>query len=283
MKFFKHESISMPGDRINEDIVCSTDTYGWVIDGATGLNNKNLTGTDSDAFWFVNEWNEYLKESITDSSRNIKEIVSSGIEFISNKFHQIIEQVHPDKIDLPSASIVIIRVNDNKMEYFLLGDCTLIIQNASGESLVHKQYLLEKLDGIAKAEVLKLIRDKGMKFSEAKQKISSLLIKHRLLKNTPEGYWTLEFEKEAVEKSLWGSVDLEECQKVLLMSDGFSAIFDSYSYTNKDNIISLIEEQGLQRACSIIRAIENEDSEILRFPRFKKSDDASAVFFIKYR
>lgn len=249
MKFFKHESISMPGDRVNEDIVCSTDTYGWVIDGATGLNNKNLTGTDSDAFWFVNEWNEYLKDNIIDNSRSIKEIVSRGIELIGNKFYQIIEPEHPDKIDLPSASIVIIRVNENKIEYFLLGDCTLIVQDASGKSLVLKQYLLEKLDGIAKAEVLKLVRDRGMKFAEAKQKIRSLLIKHRLLKNTPEGYWTLEFEKDAVEKSLFGSFDLEECKKILLMSDGFSAIFDSYSYTDKDNIISLIEKDGLQRTC----------------------------------
>lgn len=279
MKFSNRDSISNAGNKINEDIVYVTDNYGWVIDGATGLNNKNFTNSNSDANWFVNEWNNYLKENISDKSASIKEIIIKGIEYISNKFYGITGLKHVDKVDLPSASIVLLRINNKIVEYFLLGDCTLIVQNNNDESLIIKQNLLDILDNKAKIEMAKLMTNEGMNFIQARQKIKPLLIKHRMLKNIKNGYWTLEFDKNAVENSICGFLEVDECKKTLLMSDGFSAIYDNYNYVDKNNIISLIEKHGLQQIYNRIRFIEEEDRDILKFPRFKKSDDASAVIF----
>lgn len=281
MKFSTYDFISMSEDRVNEDIAYAENNYGWVIDGATGLNKTNLTGSKGDVYWFVNEWNNYLKDNILDKSKDIKEIVSKGMDFIGNKFNKISSLKYPDKVDLPAASIAIIRINNNKVEYFLLGDCTLIVENNNGKSSIIKQTLLDKLDNIAKAEMNKLMLNEGISFIEARQRINPLLIKHRLLKNTPEGYWTLGFDRNAVENSLYGYLDLEECKKALLMSDGFSAIFDNYKYIEADNLISIIEKQGLHQVYKTIRLIENEDSDVVKFPRFKKSDDSSAVIFLQ--
>ncbi|AKN34132.1 hypothetical protein Ccar_05735 [Clostridium carboxidivorans P7] len=271
----------MSEDRVNEDIAYAENNYGWVIDGATGLNKTNLTGSKGDVYWFVNEWNNYLKDNILDKSKDIKEIVSKGMDFIGNKFNKISSTKYPDKVDLSAASIAIIRINNNKVEYFLLGDCTLIVENNNGKSSIIKQMLLDKLDNIAKAEMNKLMLNEGISFIEARQRINPLLIKHRLLKNTPEGYWTLGFDKNAVENSLYGYLDLEECKKALLMSDGFSAIFDNYKYMQADDLISIIEKQGLHQVYKTIRLIENEDADVVKFPRFKKSDDSSAVIFLQ--
>lgn len=281
MKFSTYDFISMSEDRVNEDIAYAENNYGWVIDGATGLNKTNLTGSKGDVYWFVNEWNNYLKDNILDKSKDIKEIVSKGMDFIGNKFNKISSLKYPDKVDLPAASIAIIRINNNKVEYFLLGDCTLIVENNNGKSSIIKQTLLDKLDNIAKAEMNKLMLNEGISFIEARQRINPLLIKHRLLKNTPEGYWTLGFDRNAVENSLYGYLDLEECKKALLMSDGFSAIFDNYKYIEADNLISIIEKQGLHQVYKTIRLIENEDADVVKFPRFKKSDDSSAVIFLQ--
>ncbi|WP_243124317.1 hypothetical protein [Clostridium sp. AWRP] len=136
-------------------------------------------------YWFVNEWNNYLKDNILDKSKDIKGIVSKGMDFISNKFNKISSLKYPDKVDLPAASIAIIRINNNKVEYFLLGDCTLIVENNNGNSSIIKQTLLDKLDNIAKAEMNELMLNEGISFVEARQRINPLLIKHRLLKNTP--------------------------------------------------------------------------------------------------
>ncbi|HEY8889986.1 MAG TPA: hypothetical protein VIM70_06995 [Clostridium sp.] len=281
MKFASHDSISIAGKKINEDIVYATDNYGWVIDGATGLNNKNLTTSSSDANWFVNEWNKYLKENILDNSISIKEIVYNGIEIVSNKFNKITSLKNLDKVDLPSASIVILRIKNMMIEYFLLGDCTLIVQNNNGESSIIKQKLLDILDDKAKMEMAKLMANQGMNFTDARQKINSLLVKHRRLKNVANGYWTLEFDKNAVEYSLCGYLEFDECKNALLMSDGFSAIYDNYNYVDKNDIVNLVKKQGLKKIYKSIRFIEKEDEEILKYPRFKKSDDSSAVIFSK--
>lgn len=279
MKFLIHDIISMPGYKLNEDVVYATDTYGWVIDGATGLNNVNLTGSESDAYWFVNEWDSYLKQNIFDNTIGINEIISKGIDNISNKFNEISTVKNPNKVDLPSASIVVIRINNNKAEYFLLGDCTLIVQDNNRKSSIIKQKLLDRLDNISKSKMMKLMNNEGLRFFEAREKINSILVKHRSLKNTYEGYWTLEFDKEAVKNAIYGYLDFSECKKALLMSDGFSAIFDNYNYTDENNIISLVEKEGLENVYQRIRTIEEEDEDILKYPRLKKSDDASAVIF----
>ncbi len=280
MKFSINDFISMPGTKVNEDIAYAEDTYGWVIDGATGLNKINLTGSKGDVYWFVNEWNNYLKENISDKSKGIKEIISEGLDRISNKFNEVSALKHPNKVDLPSASIALIRINNNKVEYFLLGDCTMIVQDSNGKSTIIKQTLLDQFDNIAKAEMRKLIVNDGLSFTEARQNITPILIKHRLLKNTSEGYWTLGFDKNAVENSICGCFDFVECKKALLMTDGFSAIFDNYNYIDSDDIISIIEKQGLHQIYNSIRLIEEDDSDVVKFSRFKKSDDASAIIFL---
>ena len=58
----------------NEDIIGLSPYGAWVLDGATGLNNKNLVSNESDAKWYVNWWNKYLHDNM---KRNVslKEIM----------------------------------------------------------------------------------------------------------------------------------------------------------------------------------------------------------------
>ena len=39
--------------KFNEDVVGINPFGAWVLDGATGLNGKNLVSTESDARWYV--------------------------------------------------------------------------------------------------------------------------------------------------------------------------------------------------------------------------------------
>jgi len=72
---------------------------------------------------------------------------------------------------------------------------------------------------------------------------------------------------------------VREGARLLLMSDGFSAISDAYRHVGDSELIELVEKEGLEHVYDIIRDIENKDAGCMKFPRFKKSDDASAVFF----
>ena len=50
--------------KFNEDVVGINPFGAWVLDGATGLNGKNLVSTESDARWYVQWWNRYLYKNI---------------------------------------------------------------------------------------------------------------------------------------------------------------------------------------------------------------------------
>ena len=70
--------------KYNEDIIGVNPFGAWVLDGATGLNNKNLVSKKSDANWYVNWWNNYLHQNISKKS-TLKEIMMDGIEKIKNE------------------------------------------------------------------------------------------------------------------------------------------------------------------------------------------------------
>ena len=62
----------------NEDMVGICKKGAWVLDGATGLNNKNLISKESDAKWYVSWWNKYLQENISKNT-SLKKIVLDRI------------------------------------------------------------------------------------------------------------------------------------------------------------------------------------------------------------
>lgn len=104
-------SFSKAGNKINEDIAYSTDNYGWVIDGATGLTNSKLTNGNSDAQFFVSKWDECLRKNIEDFSRDLKEIIKDGISKIKGDFENEcgINFDTINSVSVPSASIIVLR------------------------------------------------------------------------------------------------------------------------------------------------------------------------------
>jgi serine/threonine protein phosphatase PrpC len=64
---------------------------------------------------------------------------------------------------------------------------------------------------------------------------------------------------------------------VLLCSDGFLALASDYERYDADALLAACLSRGLKPLCDELRDIERGDREGRRFPRFKVSDDATAV------
>lgn len=274
----KYETISKGGKPVNEDVVYGSPNYWWILDGATGLNTKNLTTGKSDAQWYVKKWDEYLKLNLKDLERPLTQIVSDGIDRVKDAFYKECGLSNIEKIEKPSSTIALIRKVENRIEYFLLGDCTLLVKDTNGQVNRIKDNSIEKFDTAAINAMKKNIEIKGMSFQQARKDVNDILIKNRMLKNTYEGYWILEFEKEAVKHSVYGSIDIKELSSMLVMSDGYAAVCDLYKYFDEDELIYNIEKKGIEYIYNVIRKIEEEDYECKKYLRFKKGDDASAIF-----
>ena len=64
----------------------------------------------------------------------------------------------------------------------------------------------------------------------------------------------------------------------MLATDGFLALATDYERYDAKGLIAAVAEQGLSALMDELRAIEADDPDGVRFPRFKQSDDATALF-----
>lgn len=260
----------------NEDVVGICKKGAWVLDGATGLNNKNLISEESDAKWYVSWWNKYLSENLN-KNKPLKEIVLNGLENIKREYLLKLNGLEIQELDTPSASVVIIKFHKSKLEYFLLGDCTLMFKDLN-KNLLIKDERVCKFDDEIYRKMYNLNKIESLTIDEKKKILLPFIIENRLKKNSEEGYWILEFNKEAVEKAVHGFIDIENEAKIIMSSDGFSCAWDRYNIFNKNEIIEIGQYKGIEYIKNETRKLEDKDKKGLIFPRFKKSDDSSCVY-----
>ena len=64
---------------------------------------------------------------------------------------------------------------------------------------------------------------------------------------------------------------------VLLASDGFLALVSDYKAYDVESLMEAVRDIGLDALGAELRAIEHNDPRGTQFPRFKQSDDATAL------
>lgn len=262
--------------RYNEDIVGVTPWGAWVLDGATGLNNKNLVAKDSDAKWYVSWWNEYLHNNIK-NDKSLKNIMLSGIKDIKHDYYKQIGENKIEKLDTPSSSISIIKFYENKLEYFMLGDCSIHLEYDEN-TIIIKDKILCELDKVVYNQMEKLPDLAKLSFESIKQRVISTIIENRLKRNTKEGYWILEFDEHAISEAIHGEIYIDKGIKLMLASDGFSCISDRYKLIEDEKILETVENRGVGSIYNELRAFEEKDFSTTKFPRFKIKDDCSCVY-----
>lgn len=260
----------------NEDIVRVCKYGAWILDGSTGLNKKNLISKESDAKWYVSWWDKYLYENIN-KDKSLKTIVCEGIENIKQEYLSTLAGIKLEKLDMPSASVAIVKFYKDKVEYFLLGDCTIVI-NDTNENIILKDDGVCKFDNMIFEKMKKLNKNKSLSVKDKKDILLPYIIENRLKKNSEEGYWILEFDELAVEKSMHDYISINDELKLIISSDGFSCAYDRYNIFSVENIIQIVEENGIEYVNDKVRKLEHEDKNGLIFPRFKESDDSSCAY-----
>ena len=260
----------------NEDIVRVCKYGAWILDGSTGLNKKNLISKESDAKWYVSWWDKYLHENIN-KDKSLKTIVCEGIENIKQEYLSTLAGIRLEKLDMPSASVAIVKFYKDKVEYFLLGDCTIVI-NDTNENIILKDDGVCKFDNMIFEKMKKLNKNKSLSVKDKKDILLPYIIENRLKKNSEEGYWILEFDELAVEKSMHDYISINDELKLIISSDGFSCAYDRYNIFSVENIIQIVEENGIEYVNDKVRKLEHEDKNGLIFPRFKESDDSSCAY-----
>ena len=279
------DSISDAGSapRPNEDAGGGNATCAFVIDGATGLGGKNIVGLNgSDAAWLA-QFAQSAFEQMVRPGRAMAEIVREFNERAANVVHEAAHALPLEPWNLPVAGFQMVRIEDDTVVTHGLGDCRLFLLGSDGftfETTALKEAAAAEREGAR----LALAHAGGFSAFQAlaeEPMVRDELRRHRAAYNSPaSGIWTLGVEPEAGEHLASEALHCALPATGLLCTDGFAALVDQYQRYDACELVSAASEGGLSSLLDELRRIERvEDPDGLKYPRFKMSDDATAVLF----
>ncbi len=278
------DSISLPGSasRPNEDAFGEAPGCAFVIDGATGLGaNLLVANHDSDAAWLAAFARVHFEEMIR-PGRPIADIVRQ----INRLAARIVEYAAAGEVipawQLPIAGFSMVRIENGALAVHALGDCVVMAADGNSGAFHHTA-----VSGQAAAE-----RDAARQAVAASGGLArygslathpetrTALRASRETCNTPGGLWTLGTNPVAAGHIVTARVDLRPPFVGLAMTDGFSALSDNYGRYAPAELVRIAEGNGLAALADELRHIETvEDPDGIAHPRFKVSDDATAILF----
>ncbi len=267
------EAILLAGDRAkqNDDACGFTSNRAWVIDGATDMHDAPLTGAASDAGWIAHFANAYFHAA---EGSDLVMVMRGASAAATETFRYVAQGRAIERWQSPIASVLMIEARDGVVTGADLGDCRVFALDADGGV----QVIGGPGDaGDNEAKLAAQQTDAHKPLLQRTQTID-MLRRNRAALNHPGGSnWTFGLDPECADHARTWSLTLKRPAHLLLMTDGFAALADRYDAYGAGNLVRAALTRGVQELGRELRAIEAADDSYIKYPRFKASDDATAL------
>ena len=276
MPFEVLDTLSIPGDALkpNDDAFAHIERAAVVLDGATNLGEPLLPG-ESDAAWLAHFGARRLVahlrdgESPTDALRYALHDAKTSFEALRRREPQAAWEV-------PYASMALAAETEGGFDFLWFGDCAALLQRAGGEPEVLGHVFAAK-EREAKGAARAASELKRAPVADGSLAPYLPLLRSERNRMNSGKRWAFSPDPRAAEHVHKARIVAERGSHLLLASDGFLALVSDYAAYTPQSLLAKALEGGLGALGEELRAIEDADAEGHRFPRFKKSDDATAV------
>ncbi len=173
--------------------------------------------------------------------------------------------------ELPSASLIVARVADEALEVAWLGDCAGLLRGATGIGRLGEPPRVKDKESALVAST------GGHGQGGVRTRTAPVLSALRKARDRS----TVRIFGEGApgpDNVRTTRIPCAPGDDILLMTDGFSALMDAYAAVDAAGMMARLAVDGLLPLAGELRAIEAEDAACTRYPRFKKSDDATAIW-----
>lgn len=268
------EGASAPGrsDRANEDRWGTSGDAVWVIDGATGLGDEPLLDGPSDAAWLAGEMDAAFRAMVEAGERDPLAILAGAGERIEPAFVASRRRPPRERYEIPTAAVLLAVFEADAVRVAELGDCRLTVKIERAVTVVggsEEGRALERENAGAVGGAGRSVRT---------PQVLALLREVRNRANTETGYAIFAPDAGAAGRARRHTLAWNGDGLALLATDGFDALASDYGRYGQDSLVDAARHRGLETLIAEIRTIEHEDDpDRVRFPRFKTSDDATAV------
>ncbi len=273
--------LSSPGSTAtaNQDRCGFTKEAMWVIDGAMNLDTIAVSPGGDDAEWIAASLHEFLLDVDWSAYASTIDVLKDASRQMSEQYAGWVAESPIKPATFPSATLAIVRRLNDSLEYAILGDCSItVIDRVNLTEAYLTTYDFAPFETAVIKELAGLIKQ-GMSFAEARTGVQETLVRNRSKMNRLDGYWVFSLDPDALDNAEHGTIEVSGCLDLILASDGFSRLWDLFGIVEQgQDAWKLLDSGGLENALVLLRQEELADAEILVYPRFKVSDDASCAF-----
>jgi serine/threonine protein phosphatase PrpC len=268
------EGLSLPGyaDRENDDAFGATKAVAFVLDGLTSLADAPVMPGRSDAAWAARTARELLAEH-GGSGTDLSSLATTVARGITARFEAERLREARERYEMPWTTMSLIGVEAGRLNIAYLGDSRILVETADDQ--VHNFGIGPRSHFETKLAAKMIAARKGQA-PDPKAVLPELRMARNLV-NTPKGAWVLGADVGAVAQLKLASLQLDGPATVLLATDGFYALVEDYGHYGDRELIATAQAIGLTTLGRELRHIEDSDPNGERYPRMKKSDDATAL------
>ena len=254
----------------NEDTVHVSPTGVVVLDGLSAPKDLPM-GCTHGTPWFVRQLGTCLINLIGDNTVALREALRTAIAAVNN--------LHRDTCALgqeavPASTVVMIREQDDVLDYLVLSDNVLVL-DLGDEGI---QTIADKRVEEVAGEEMRAALQGPAGTPEHAARVSALVTVQRRLRNRPGGYWVAATNPAAADEAITGTVDLDKVRQAALLTDGASRLVDSFGTLSWAQLLDLLRAEGPAALIARTREAELADPAGEQWPRFKRSDDATAAY-----
>lgn len=273
MRFELRDSLSLPGDssKPNEDAFALNEKLAAVFDGATGLGERLMPGK-SDAQWLAQFGARRLAAHAQAGEGALRDWLRASAEEAEKSFTALRKRAPIERYEVPFASLIALSVEDDGLDAMWFGDCAALIRlrdgalTMLGETIEKRARERERAARMGKKPAAAGVREEFLPALRASRN-----------KVNRRDEWLFAPDAACAAHAEQARVPAQPGTVVLLATDGFLALVADYARYSLDQLFASVQSRGLAALGEELRRIEESDPDGTLYPRFKKSDDATAL------
>lgn len=250
----------------NEDYAAVGADMVVVLDGLTA---RTETGCIHGVNWYVGQLANAI---INRAGLGPREALAAAIKDTADQHHDTCDLTHPGT---PAAAVVVAQVTAGELRYVVLCDATLVLDTTAGITVVTDSRI-EQTAPDKRAAANATPMDSPEK-SHALIRMKQAELEAR---NAPGGYWVASSDPAVVSHAITGAIPLADLHQAAVLTDGAARLVDAFGLLSWTELLDLLSTEGPAELLRRTRAAEERDPAGIRWPRNKKSDDATAVYLV---
>lgn len=237
-------SVAAWSGRVNEDFVGALATAAVLIDGA------GIPGTASicrhGVAWYASRLGgSVLGRLALEPEASLPALLGGAIEQVTDGHRDSCEVANPIS---PSAAVAIVRRSGGCIEYLVLGDCFVVLEQADGAPVVvtdPREVVISRSYESALAGV-----------AEGSEAYRRILADLRANRNQPGGFWVAKDDPRAAAEAVTGGCPVSELTSVALLSNGASRIVDRFALADWSQVMAVLGSSGPAEVIDRVRRAE---------------------------